>query len=448
MKLSLFLNWLDTFLNFEKTQKKGIFWLDSMKFLCNKLGNPQNQIPCIHVAGSKGKGSTSKMISCIIEAQGYSCGLYTSPHINDFRERIGTANGFFEDKIYEDSADELYACVNSFSISDLPGERQFTWFELVTAFSFLCFKNANVDYVVYETGLGGRLDSTNVILPLVSVITTIELEHTEFLGDTVEKIAAEKAGIIKQGIPIVQGKQKYLEAEEVFRRSALNNKSMYINVYGITKVLTEKIVTEDYFMPIEFKCNVFDSPIKTKLKLIGEVQLWNAITASVAVKTAIPFITEKSIEIGLSNAFLPGRFEIKKIPEPFNKIKGFILDGAHTVNSILFTLNTLKEVYSNKNNKFDLLFACAADKDIKDIAPLFKNIFENITITRPGTVRASDISSVEHYFSDNNISFEADLDCEKAIEKALVKANKFENILLVTGSFYLIAEVDKYLAKL
>src|SRR5574344_2837646 len=112
MKLSLFLNWLDTFLNFEKTQKKGIFWLDSMKFLCNKLGNPQNQIPCIHVAGSKGKGSTSKMISCIIEAQGYSCGLYTSPHINDFRERIGTANGFFEDKIYEDSADELYACVN------------------------------------------------------------------------------------------------------------------------------------------------------------------------------------------------------------------------------------------------------------------------------------------------------------------------------------------------
>ena len=105
MKLSDFLNWLDSYLNFEKQQKKGIFWLESMRFLCGKLGNPQNDVPCIHIAGSKGKGSVSKMIACILNEAGYSCGLYMSPHITDFRERIGTADGFFSDKVYEDAAD-------------------------------------------------------------------------------------------------------------------------------------------------------------------------------------------------------------------------------------------------------------------------------------------------------------------------------------------------------
>ena len=122
MKLSDFLNWLDSYLNFEKQQKKGIFWLESMRFLCGKLGNPQNDVPCIHIAGSKGKGSVSKMIACILNEAGYSCGLYMSPHISDFRERIGTAEGFFSDKVYEDAGAFLPFRQRSFLEQDsLPG---------------------------------------------------------------------------------------------------------------------------------------------------------------------------------------------------------------------------------------------------------------------------------------------------------------------------------------
>ena len=183
MVLSDFYKWLDNYLNFEKSQTKGIFWLESMRFLCGKLSNPQDKIPCIHVAGSKGKGSCSAMISSILEEAGYKCGVYESPHISDFRERIGTAHSFFEDIIYEKSADELTSLVDSIPVSELPGQRPLTWFELVTAFGFLCFKNAGCNFVVYETGLGGRLDSTNIVKPLASVLMPIELEHTEFLGD-------------------------------------------------------------------------------------------------------------------------------------------------------------------------------------------------------------------------------------------------------------------------
>ena len=192
MKLSDFLKWLDGFLNFEKAQTKNIFWLDTMRFLCARLGNPQDSIRCIHVAGSKGKGSVCAMSASIIESAGYSCGLYMSPHIVDFRERVTTPHGFFDDSIYESASKELYETVCEIPKDELPGSRRFTWFELVTAFAFLCFRNAKVDFAVYETGLGGRLDSTNVVMPLVSVLMPIELEHTEFLGGSIEKIAAEK----------------------------------------------------------------------------------------------------------------------------------------------------------------------------------------------------------------------------------------------------------------
>ena len=235
MKLEDFLSWLDSYLNFEKTQAKNIFWLDSMKFLCQKLGNPQDQIPCIHVAGSKGKGSVSQMLSKIMEKSGKKCGVYQSPHIIDFRERIRSSSGFFEDQVYEESADQLVNLISSIKTAELPGQRPLTWFELVTVFAFLCFKNASCDFVIYETGLGGRLDSTNVVNPLLSVITPIEKEHTEFLGDTIEKIAGEKAGIIKNNRPVIVSLQNYQEAENVFYKKSLETKSPIIFVKDYIK---------------------------------------------------------------------------------------------------------------------------------------------------------------------------------------------------------------------
>lgn len=441
MTLIDFHKWLDNYLNFEKSQAKGIFWLDSMKFLCGKLMNPQDKIPCLHVAGSKGKGSCSAMISSIIEEAGFKCGVYTSPHITDFRERIGTAHSFFEDEIYEKSADELTQLVDSIPLSELPGERPLTWFELVTVFAFLCFKNAKCDFAVYEVGLGGRLDSTNVVKPLASVIMPIELEHTEFLGDTIEKIAGEKAGIIKKGIPAVIAPQNYAEANKVFQKKCAETGSECIFVKNTTKNLLWKY-NSNGTMHVEFEIPVLasggnknedETKISTDLRLLGKVQAFNAATAAEAIKTALPEISSEKISRGLSKAFLPGRFEIHR---------NIVLDGAHTVKSISNTIETLNSVFPGK--KANLVFACAGDKDIKDIVPLFKEKFSSIIFTEPKTVRHCDAEKTFQAAKENGISGKIEKDVGRAINSALESAEN-KDIVLITGSFYLVAEAKQLL---
>ncbi len=438
MTLDEFQKWLDGFLNFEKTQEKNIFWLDTMKVLCEKLSHPEQNFPCIHIAGSKGKGSVSSMIANILCASGKKCGIYTSPHISDFRERISTPEGFFSDEIYEKSADELYDCVSNIKESELPGNRKITWFELVTAYAFLCFKNAKVDFAVFETGLGGRLDSTNVVKPLLSVLMQIEKEHTEFLGDTIEKIASEKAGIIKQNTPCIVSFQNYKEAEEVFKTKAQKENSDITFLKDVLKSFSYNYTNQNKVHVIsELKIEGELSHFTFDLHLLGKVQVYNAFTALCAVKKVFPDFEKKYIEKGLENAFLPGRFEIVN-----KNAATVILDGAHTPFSIKNTILTLKEVFPNK--KYSLLFAVAKDKDVEDIVLNFKNVFSNIILTKPGTVRKSDIKSAEKAFLKNGIKFLTEEDCKKACEKALENARKSGSVLLVTGSFYLLSEVKKF----
>lgn len=429
MELSDFFKWLDNYLNFEKTQAKNIFWLESMKFLCEKLGNPQDLIPCIHVAGSKGKGSVSAMLASIIRESGHTCGIYSSPHITDFRERITSADGFFEDSIYKEAADILTKLVDSIPLEELPAKRPLTWFELVTVYAFLCFKIAKVDYVIYEVGLGGRLDSTNVVKPLASVLMPIELEHTEFLGDTIEKIAGEKAGIIKPETKAIVSFQNYSDAERVFEKKAKELKAPIIFVKNKIQNLQLNF-TEKGLMQLSITSD--NSNIKTELKLLGKVQAQNAATAFVTIKNTLPFITDKQIEQGLSKAFLPGRFEI------FNS--NIILDGAHTVKSISNTLDTMKNLFPNK--KYHLLFACAGDKDIEDIIPLFKDIFQTITFTQPLTVRHCDAEKNLAIATKNGINAQLESELKKAYI-TLKSSLKNDDILLVTGSFYLVSEVKQ-----
>lgn len=431
MTLSDFHKWLDNYLNFEKSQTKGIFWLDSMRFLCEKLSNPQDKIPCLHVAGSKGKGSCSAMISSVIEEAGYKCGVYTSPHITDFRERIGTAHSFFDDKIYEKSADELTSLVDSIPLSELPGERPLTWFELVTVFAFLCFKNAKCDFVVYEVGLGGRLDSTNIVKPLASVLMPIELEHTEFLGDTIEKIAMEKAGIIKKGIPAVIAPQNYPEADKVFREKCAETGSKCVFVRDELKNLSYKY-NQNGTMRMDFKLGD-ETRISTDLRLLGKVQALNAATAVKALKTALPEISDKTIETGLSKAFLPGRFEV---------LKNIVMDGAHTVKSVSNAIETLNSVFPEK--KYHLVFACAGDKDIKDIVQLFRGKFSSITFTEPKTVRHCDAEKTLKIAAEHGVSGKIEKNVSLAIKSA-IKTAENKDIILITGSFYLVAEAKQIL---
>ena len=197
-------------------------------------------------------------------------------------------------------------------------------------------------------------------------------------------------------------------------------------------------------MNVCLSSNLFSRPLNVQLKLLGDFQAFNALIAGIAVKTVLPDISEDIIEKGLNNAFLSGRFEIIKNPATYKNLPYLVLDGAHTVNSIRNTLSNLKRVFP-ENKNFHLLFACAYDKDVESISLFFKNKFSHIILTRPGEVKACDIERCKKAFDVNGLKYISCSDYSRAISLALQDANDENAVLLVTGSFYLVAEVKKYL---
>ena len=441
--IDVFQEWLDDYLNFERNPKKEIFWLDTIDYLCKRFDNPQDFAPCVHVAGSKGKGSVSRMISCILDEAGYKVGLYTSPHITDFRERICTPTGFFSEEIYEETVKELMPNIDSIIPENLPAERPLTWFELVTLYAFLCFRKAKVDWSVFEVGLGGRLDTTNIIRPKICCITPIELEHTEFLGDTLEKIAAEKAGIIKNCTPVIVAPQQTESVKRVIREKAITRHAPCYFVEDLISHSFYSFNEKTKKMKIHLESEIFNRPIETDMILLGRMQAQNATQAAIAVKKIFPNMDEGVIERGLAKAQLPGRFEILQHPKSYKEIPAVILDGAHTLNSVKLTIDTLNKLFGEK--KVNLLFACAADKDVKDIAQLFKYRFENIYVTKPGSKKHSDLEKEIEAFKNAELNFTASSDYKMVIKKAFDDSAKAGNILLITGSFYLLAEAKDFI---
>ena len=477
MKTDDFKNWLDSFLNFEKLPTKNIFWLDTMEFLAERFGQPQEAAPCVHVAGSKGKGSVSRMISSILTESGKKCGLYTSPHIKDFYERASLNGELFETALYESCADEMRKKVDALKDGALPSGRQITWFELVTLYAFLCFRAAKTDANVFEVGLGGRLDATNIVRPKIAVINTIELEHTEFLGDTLEKIAAEKAGIIKENTPVLCAASP-AGVRAVFEKAAKEkNARLYMaddlledlrfdyekdsqaldaDDQNCSKAITRGTASNrsqdqdtggQYFMNVTIKSPLFKRPLNARTRLLGKVQAQNAFLAAAAVRLAFPEIDEDTIERGLSIAALPARFQTINLMGGADGNQGLlIVDGAHTVNSISGTMETFNAIFANDARPKRLLFACAADKDVAHIAPLFKRvdgspIFERVIITKLNSAKQSDPQKAAAAFKSAGLDFDLQEDYASAINAALSSAKNDGAILLATGSFYLAAEI-------
>lgn len=444
--LLFFTDWLDRYLNFEHTPKKGIFWLDTMDFFAGRLGHPERAYRCLHVAGSKGKGSMSMMAACILEEAGYRAGVYTSPHISDFRERVTRPGGFFPDLVYKDAARELIDVVESTGDSELPGGRRPTWFELVTLFAMLCYRRAGMDWVVWEVGLGGRLDSTNIVMPDCCLIGPIEKEHTEFLGDTLEAIAGEKAGIIKKGVPVVVAAQQSTSVRDVFRAKAAGCGSPIIfsdeearsEVTGYGQAGTGAYPV----MGVSIASSLLSRPLRADMRLLGRFQADNAALVALALKTVLPELDEGVIERGLGKAALPGRFEIVSPVPGFTHIPQIIMDGAHTPRSISLTMGTFSRLYGGQG-KAVLLFASAADKDVEDIAPIFKGHFASLFLTKPGETKACDMGRLENAFRAAGLAYMANADYLKAIGDALGEADRLSVPLLVTGSFYLVAEVKR-----
>lgn len=416
---------LSQYLNFEKTPKKDALWLKNMELLCSKLDNPQKKYKSFHIAGSKGKGSVSSFIARILEEAKLSAGIFTSPHVSDISERLRKPSELFSNQTYQNALDEFKSITDFIQNLENNGGNSATWFELFTIYSFLCFEKAQVDWAVFEVGLGGRLDSTNVIEPEACIITPIELEHTEFLGDTIEKIAFEKAGIIKKGIPVFSAPQ-FDSVKKVFEQKAKE-------VGTSITFLNEKDV---------FHAELFNFIDSIELTLKGSIQKQNAKLAALAVKSILPKIDNTTILQGLQKTTIPCRFEVIK-KSYNNKELTVVLDGCHTPNSVAICLDTFYKEFGSDNH---LLFACAKDKDVEGMAEIIKKSpcnFGHITITEPGNVKQADFSKIENTFENKfkTQQLTKNKDYSTCIKNAIEIAQRQNKTLLCMGSFYLCAEL-------
>jgi dihydrofolate synthase/folylpolyglutamate synthase len=382
------------------------------------------------------------MIARILEASGHRTGLYTSPHILRWKERISLAEEEMPEAIILRAASEVVPLVEDKGTLDFPGGELPTYFELTTLIAFCAFREAGCDRAVIETGLGGRLDSTNVVDSEASVITPIELEHTEYLGDTIPLIAGEKAGIIKSGRKCYLSAQQP-EAREVFASVAASKLSplrevgqlVSVDDISIGEKGTSALIGFAPSSPLSLR---FPSPIRCSTPMIGSIQAQNMALALLVSAELEPDLQLKDAVEGLSKAYLPARFQILKDDRYGGS--SVVLDGAHTVASTLLALESFEFLFPGKKA---LLFACAEDKKHAEIAKVLGPRFDRITLTRPGTFKKSDLSALATSFRDAGASYRLIPDHEKAIAKAREEAAELDMPLLVTGSFYLCAEFLK-----
>jgi dihydrofolate synthase/folylpolyglutamate synthase len=409
--------YLDSFINFEAihNRPKSFFTLDRIKELLKRLGDPQKDLKIIHVAGSKGKGSTCVYIASILKQAGYSVGLYTSPHLYHFRERIrllksnkkALTEDLFEDEMSWKDLDNILKKIKPTleSLRNHPTLGQLTYFEVLTAVALFYFKKNRADWVVLETGLGGRLDATNAADGLICVMTPMSLEHRDILGKTLEKITKEKLAIIKPTTKcvVVAPQKKNIE-----------------------------VLMKDYFKKHNVE-GVFvrDKDIKYHPKLLGRHQAVNAACAYKVINelNALGYnINLKAVEQGIKKAFWPGRFEILK-----NK-RTYILDGAHNLDSAQALVAAVKEIFPRR--KVLLILGMFKDKDHRGVCRALNPIVEKVILTKIQHERSAKLS-VEKYFKGKDI-FET-----QNISQALKLAN--DPLVLITGSLYLVAQARKLL---
>ena len=402
-----------------KLERRGIKYnLNNIKKLLIFLGNPEKNFKSIHIAGTNGKGSVSSIINSILIEKGFRCGLYTSPHITDFRERILVNGEWASKKFIMDFTNKINPLIKKIEPS---------FFEVATAMAFEYFSKKKVEYGVIETGLGGRLDSTNVLLPELSVITTIAIDHVDFLGDTIEKIAYEKAGIIKKNTPVVIGNIKPAALKEI-KKKAKETDSELISSADRSIEITKR---SEKGLDFKLENQKFNFPI------IGDYQLNNLRTALTAIqalskKQQISF-SEKIIQKGLShikiNSNFYGRFDlIKQLPK-------IVTDVSH--NEQAFENITANLKYFKYKNLI-VVFGMMKDKHYQKCQNILSKIDAKIILTRPVYPRAEEPQKLYDAVK-NKSKFVPVQNLSDAFNQALNLADK-NDMILVTGSFFLVSE--------
>lgn len=432
------LDYLYTFIDYSMTRNmrytEDKFNLDRMYKFMELFDNSHKKYPVIHVAGTKGKGSTSALIAHALYEEGYKVGFYTSPHLHDFCERIQVDFSPLKHEEMVNIVDEMR--------SKIPFVAEITTFELMTAMAFIYFDNKHVDYAVIEVGLGGRLDATNIVSPSISVITSLSLDHINFLGDTLAKIAFEKGGIIKNNTPVVVAPQKD-EALLVLKKIAEERKSPLFQVGKdyLYAQAAKSLSGQNFFVwPKEDQAavNAFIEsagredwePTKFHTPLLGFHQVQNAATAFTTLMVLRQNglkISDDSIRKGFANVVWPGRFEV------INRRPFIVIDSAHNRESALRLRSAVDDYFPGI--PVILVFGASEDKDIDGM--LVELIPRVKVVITTKSIHPRAISPEELVIKVNQMGVRAfpTQSLEEAFDLALKLAGK-ENLILVAGSIF------------
>lgn len=409
--------------------------LQNISKLTELLGNPQNSYKIIHVAGTNGKGSTSNMIHDVLMSSGYKTGLFISPYLEEFTERIQVSKKHIEK---ESLARITNLVKEKIDIMLKEGYNHPTEFEVVTAIGFKYFEEQQIDFLVLEVGLGGRFDATNVVTnTLVSVITSISYDHMEYLGDTLEKIAFEKAGIIKENSSVVIYPQEDIIVNTI--KNVAKNKNT--QVFETNKENIEKLkgnLTGQWFKYL--KTDIFDLP-EIKMNFLGEHQLYNVLTALRAlevVKQSGYNITEEGIIKGLDNCRFAGRFEI------LQENPVIVLDGGHNINGIEYFAKAVKENF--EDNKIILFFGMLKDKNPEDVLPLILPLCKEVYTLTPNNPRAMESTELADLIKKHSDLKVTSINEYNEIVPIL-KAIDISEYVAFVGSLYMIGDVRTILKK-
>lgn len=423
------LDYLYSFVDYSRTRSDRYapeaFDLDRVRRLLALLGDPHLGYYKLHIAGTKGKGSVAAMCASALGAAGHRTGLYTSPHLIDFTERIQVDGQPIAPARLVDIVDLLR--------EPAAGIQEISTYELITALAFVYFEQEQVDFAVIEVGLGGRLDATNVIEPEVAAITALSLDHTQFLGETLEEIAREKAGIIKQGVPLVLAPQRP-EAERVVAEVAAEQGAPLLKVgidwhyQRVSRTLQEQRIRVGRLDG--------DGPaLDLTIPLLGDHQVENAAVASAALHLLgergheVPL---RAIKRGLAEVEWPGRFQI------LNQAPFVVVDAAHNQHSAARLRATLEDLFPGWTIR--MVFGASEDKDIDGMLQALAPLVEHAYLTKAFHPRAAELDLLQEKAAAVNLESTARAQVMDALAEAL-RAATADEVVLVTGSLFVVGEV-------